>query len=117
MIESRGRMFVNPDYIDHFILQIFFVLVFPVHFFQPGIALEEFENSLISVTQSMQFGKFVASLEFEKLVSTDTSDRFSAIYEGSDVDAEDLLVHKEGFKREVSLHRSAHVLSVFFLLC
>ena len=55
----------------------------------------------MSVTQSMQFGKFVSSLEFEKIFSPEAEeDPMTDLFQGSDVDVEDILIHYEGYKPE-----------------
>jgi len=66
-----------------------------------NVDLTEFENSLLSITQSISLSKFISSLEFENLYSPESEeDTMTDLYQGSDIDVEDFLIHYEGYKPE-----------------
>jgi len=70
--------------------------------------LEARLNQVISIPQSLSFGKFVASLEPEKFVTPDgENDVYAELFSGGEVDLEDILIHKYG-KDIDSVHAALH---------
>eukprot|EP01125_Pyxidicula_operculata_P000266 TRINITY_DN10342_c0_g1_i1.p1 TRINITY_DN10342_c0_g1~~TRINITY_DN10342_c0_g1_i1.p1 ORF type:complete len:911 (-),score=272.68 TRINITY_DN10342_c0_g1_i1:11-2392(-) len=65
-----------------------------------GVSLDEIDQYVISPIVAIQISTYVNSIDPSKFVVTPPDNKYTELFEGSDADIEDILIHQLGYKPE-----------------